>query len=180
LRGTINVPLFFMAIGNSKLHHLLNVSHETLDIDNLWNELRTSEDFNHFLENLLIKQHKEEKVGSSGFAVGFYSEKTEQINPSKKAGTPYTLDDTGDFHKGVFADFDNTEFVMDSLGVDKKQTIKVSDFYGNVFNETFEENLVEKFGEQILGFTDKNKEIIKNYVKEFVYKKVKEILHIIK
>jgi len=42
--------------------------------------------------------------------IGLYSEWTEKINPEKVAGTPYTLEDTGEFYRSLFVTVFNDVF----------------------------------------------------------------------
>ena len=62
---------------------------------------------------------------------GVYSQLTEEISGGrKKAGTPYTLEDTGDFYKGFFIDVKNDKAVFSST--DKKTPLLIAE-YGEVF-----------------------------------------------
>jgi hypothetical protein len=77
--------------------------------------------------------------------MGLYSYWTEIINPEKKAGTPYTLKDTGYFYRSLFIDVLSDSFEIDGDGQK----------YDDVTGE--EKDLFELYGEGIVGLTEKNK-----------------------
>ena len=76
-----------------------------------------------------------------GVILGLYSKGTELINPSKKAGTPFTLYDTGDFYEQTHL-FGNTKdndllFNFDSSGTNTAA-------------------LIARLGERIFGLQDES------------------------
>jgi len=91
--------------------------------------------------------------------IGLYSIWTEKINPEKVAGTPYTLEDTGEFYKSLFIEVFNDVFEIDGEG-QKSPT----------------DNLFTLLGEGIVGLNDQSKEKLRieltNRIIEYVYKKI--------
>lgn len=90
----------------------------------------------------LVRQDQLFKKGidGDGDIIGYYSQFTESINPTKIEGTPYTLYDTGEFYKS---------FVLyvytDAVEIDANP-IKVN-YKGE------KENLFWKYGENIIALT---------------------------
>ena len=113
----------------------------------------------------LVRQDQlfEQGIDEDGDVIGTYSEFTELINPEKKAGTHYTLKDTGEFFNSFVLRIYPGYFEIDA------DPIKVNDQ-----GET--ENLFYKYTEAIIGLTDESKEklgqeIIRRYaraVREFL------------
>jgi hypothetical protein len=107
----------------------------------------------------LIRQDQLFKEGEDGNGkiLGLYSARTEEINPEKKAGSHYTLHDTGDFYESmifnIFVDY--IEINADPIKTDK------------ITGE--ETNLFQKYGEDILKLNEENlelfkKELLKKYI----------------
>lgn len=107
----------------------------------------------------LIRQDQLFKEGQDGDGniLGYYSAYTEEINPEKKAGSHYTLHDTGDFYESmifnIFVDY--IEINADPIKTDK------------ITGE--ETNLFQKYGEDILKLNEENlelfkKELLKKYI----------------
>ena len=78
-----------------------------------------------------------------GIILGLYSMGTEAINPNKKAGTPFTLFDTGDFYEQthLFGNIKDNDllFNFDSSGTNTSA-------------------LIARLGERIFGLQDASKE----------------------
>lgn len=105
-----------------------------------------------FLEliEFLNKKQLQEGEDSNSNNIGVYSNFTESINPKKKAGTPYTLEDTGEF-------YDSFKVTADGEGVniDAKRRFE-------------NENIFEKYGIDILGLTEENHNEIIEYIIPFI------------
>lgn len=97
--------------------------------------------------------------------MGLYSEFTEMINPTKQAGTPYTLFDTGDFYRSLFMVVLIDSFIID--GDDEK-----IDEFGTVTR------LFDWLGEGIVGLNKESREKLKNEIKIKFDKYVRTILQI--
>jgi len=106
------------------------------------------------------KQLFKEGVDGTGQVIGYYKPFTEQLNPLKKAGSHYTLLDTGDFYKSMFVEVMEDSFIVKANG--KK---------GN-------KDLLVKYGDEIIGLTDENKDILSELLLEKYINYVKEILHV--
>ena len=93
-----------------------------------------------------------------GNIIGRYSERTEQINPNKVTGTPFTLKDSGDFYRSMFV-----SVFADSIEVDGDVT-------------KFEDS--KWYYDRILGMTEETLLLFKQEMKEKYIKNVREILSI--
>ena len=99
----------------------------------------------------LIRQDQLFKEGQDGDGniLGYYSAYTEQLNPEKKEGSHYTLNDTGKFYESmifnIFVDY--LEIDADPIKTDK-----------NTGEET---NLFQKYGDDILKLNEENLELFK-------------------
>ena len=93
-----------------------------------------------------------------GNIIGRYSERTEQINPNKVTGTPFTLKDSGDFYRSMFV-----SVFADSIEVDGDVT-------------KFEDS--KWYYDRILGMTEETLVLFKQEMKEKYIKNVREILSI--
>lgn len=109
-------------------------------------------------QDQLFKQGIDEK----GRIIGLYSIATESINPSKKAGTPYTLFDSGDFYRSFFIAVSKNNFTIDA------DPIKTD---GGIT-----ENLFIKYGEGIIGLTEENKSKLSAVVMEKFNRELQRIL----
>lgn len=103
-----------------------------------------------------------EGIDEKGRIIGLYSIATESINPSKKAGTPYTLFDSGDFYRSFFIAVSKNDITIDA------DPIKTD---GGVT-----ENLFTKYGEGIIGLTDENKSKLSAVVMEKFNRELQRIL----
>lgn len=97
--------------------------------------------------------------------MGLYSEVTEMINPSKQAGTPYTLYDTGEFYRSLFMVILLDSFIID--GDDEK----ISDS-GDVTR------LFDWLGNGIIGLNKESREKLKKEIIIKFNKYVRNILQI--
>lgn len=107
----------------------------------------------------LIRQDQLFKEGEDGNGniLGLYSAHTEEINPEKKAGSHYTLHDTGDFYESMIFNI-----FVDYIEIDA-DPIKTDKITGE------ETNLFQKYGEDILKLNEENlelfkKELLKKYI----------------
>jgi len=103
-----------------------------------------------------------EGIDENGRIIGLYSIATESINPSKKAGTPFTLFDSGDFYRSFFIAVSKSDITIDA------DPIKTD---GGVT-----ENLFTKYGEGIIGLTDENKSKLSAVVMEKFNRELQRIL----
>lgn len=84
-------------------------------------------------------------IDSDGDIIGLYSEWTEMMNPDKKAGTPYTLKDTGAFYESMIIYIYDNAIEIDADPIKKDEKGK-------------ETNLFYEYGENIVGLTEENLE----------------------
>lgn len=101
----------------------------------------------------LDEQLFKEGIDSEGNTIGFYSEATEAINPSKKAGTPFTLKDSGEFFES-FDLFVTPNEIFFSAERDFQNALPGEP--GDIFT---------KYGIEILGLTDENFERVTEFIK---------------
>lgn len=91
-----------MAIGKSKLHGMLRRG-RTLSDAEAWLKAFTPQNKKQILDWLRIDQLRNKGVDSEGNIIGYYSRATEIISQGRKrAGEPYTLEDTGAFYESLF------------------------------------------------------------------------------
>ena len=101
-----------------------------------------------------------EGIDSTGRLIGSYSPVTEVLSGGKKkAGTHYTLFDTGTFYKTFNVYSTKTAFYVEADGELGK-----------------DEDIIDKYGIQILGLTDESKSDLAEFIKPQVVAKVKERL----
>lgn len=96
-------------------------------------------------EDQLLKQG----IDANEDVIGYYSQLTESIsNGRKKFNTHYTLKDTGEFFASMYVQVLRDSFVINANG------------------DKGEDNLFEKYGDDIIGLTDENLEIVIERIKE--------------
>jgi len=101
-----------------------------------------------FILDWIQKDQLQQGIDEDGDLLGLYSEFTESINPLKIAGTPYTLEDTGDFYKSMFITVLSDSFIIDA------DPIKGTD------------NLFFKYGDGIVGLTTENMDKLREQIKK--------------
>ena len=68
-----------------------------------WFDAHTDELKELIVDLVRFRQLEDEGIDGNGNFIGFYTEATEQIsNGRKRAGDPYTLNDTGAFYRSMF------------------------------------------------------------------------------
>jgi hypothetical protein len=107
----------------------------------LWRRVFSDPNLQRWILDLIRKnQLLKAGVDEDGVIIGVYSPVTQAINPKKKAGTPYTLFDTGDFYRSMIIYLGTNFFDIDA------DPIKGND------------NLFKKYGDGIIGLTEESKE----------------------
>jgi hypothetical protein len=154
-------PFFYkttMAIGNSKLHKLLNKG-ILLDDAIAWFDFFTTQNRTMILDMIRIKQLKEQGINKDGDVIGVYSEATEWItNGEKQAGDPYTLEDTGAFYRSMF------------------MTVYKDLFEVNANAQKEDTNLFDAYGTGIVGLTEQNKSILIDKLRQHYINYARKIL----
>ena len=88
-------------IGNTAIDILMRKN--KLLIDSVaWFESHTEVVKKIIIELIQVNQLTNKGVDKFNDVIGLYSPVTEMINPKKIAGTPFTLDDTGQFYRSMF------------------------------------------------------------------------------
>ena len=106
-----------------------------------------------FIIDLIQKEQLKGKgVNENNKIIGYYSERTEQINPKKKAGTHYTLEDTGKFFKSFFIRVGATYIEIDA------NALKIDEVTGETTD------LFKEYGDGIIGLTDESKTKLANKI----------------
>tara|TARA_R110002126_G_scaffold162543_2_gene310504 strand:+ start:412 stop:885 length:474 start_codon:yes stop_codon:yes gene_type:complete len=132
------------SLKQTALGTLLNRAKLTLDMDLVWYEVFSNPTFKRWILDLVRQDQLFDKgVDEDDDIIGTYSEATEMINPSKIAGTPYTLFDSGDFYKSFVIRVGKRIFEIDA---------DTSDMDGE--NWWVQNNITK---DAILGLTDENK-----------------------
>lgn len=109
---------------------------------------------------IVIEQLDKKGVNELDQVIGLYSRKTEEIDARKKAGTPYTLNDTSAFINSIAVQVGNDFFTVNGNG-QKSNT-----------------NLFEKYGDGIIGLTPDNLAIVKEMLKDKFINYVRESLQV--
>lgn len=120
-------------------------------------DARTFEQIKDFIKN---DQLKERGIDATGQVIGTYSENTERMNPQKKAGSHYTLDDTGEFLQSLTIHVFQNYILIDANG-DKGEV-----------------NLFDEFGDDIIGLTDENIQKLKVLLIENGLKYARKLLQL--
>ena len=109
---------------------------------------------------IVIEQLDKKGVNELDQVIGLYSRRTEEIDPRKKAGTPYTLNDTSAFINSIAVQVGNDFFTVNGNG-QKSNT-----------------NLFERYGDGIIGLTPDNLAIVKEMLKDKFINYVRESLQV--
>lgn len=109
---------------------------------------------------IVIEQLDKKGVNELDQVIGLYSRRTEEIDPRKKAGTPYTLNDTSAFINSLAVTVGNDFFTVNGNGQK-----------GNT-------NLFERYGDGIIGLTPDNLAIVKEMLKDKFIEYVRELLQV--
>lgn len=109
---------------------------------------------------IVIEQLDKKGVNELDQVIGLYSRRTEEIDPRKKAGTPYTLNDTSAFINSIAVQVGNDFFTVNGNG-QKSNT-----------------NLFEKYGDGIIGLAPDNLAIVKEMLKDKFIEYVRESLQV--
>jgi hypothetical protein len=122
------------------------------------------EAFDQQLKNDIVswiqKDQLQQGIDEDGDIIGLYSEWTEMLNPEKIAGTPYTLDDTGDFYRSMYV-----VVLKDSI------VIEADPIKGN-------DNLFFKYGDGIIGLTEESMGKLQEEIRKKYIQFVKDALEI--
>lgn len=98
-------------------------------------------------------------VDGDGHVIGTYSLSTEQTNPQKKAGTPYTLFDTGFFTRSFELRITDEDISILADGKTGK-----------------DDDIIQKYGKQIIGFTEDSTDKYKLIVQDILSEVVRDII----
>lgn len=109
---------------------------------------------------IVIEQLDKKGVNELDQVIGLYSRRTEEIDPRKKAGTPYTLNDTSAFINSIAVQVGNDFFTVNGNG-QKSNT-----------------NLFERYGDGIIGLTPDNLAIVKEMLKDKFINYVRKSLQV--
>lgn len=133
-----------MKLMETVLGQLLNRSSLMLTEHYFWRNAFNDPIFRKWILDLIRNEQLFKKgIDMDGDIIGYYSEFTEKINPLKKAGTHYTLKDTGEFYDSMII-YIYTNYIE----------IDADPLKENEQGET--ENLFYKYTEAIIGLTDDN------------------------
>lgn len=109
---------------------------------------------------IVIEQLEKKGVNELGEVIGLYSKRTQEIDPRKKAGSHYTLNDTSAFINSLAVQVGNDFFTVNGNGQK-----------GNT-------NLFERYGDGIIGLTPDNLAIVKEMLKDKFIEYVRELLQV--
>lgn len=124
---------------------------KSLNQKKLWVEIMSKPHIKKYIIDLIQKEQLRLKgVDENNKVIGLYSERTAEINPKKKAGTHYTLEDTGAFFKSFYIKVGTTYIEIDA------NAMKVDEVTGQITD------LFLKYGNSIIGLTDESKTKLAN------------------
>lgn len=151
-----------MAIGKSKLHEMLR---KGLSINEVkaWLDTWDEDQIVQVLDFIKYDQLFDTGKDGKGRPLGWYSEWTEQINPLKKAGTHYTLHDTGAFYESMHVIVRDNEVEVDADG-------RKEDEDGN------EIDIIEEWGSEILMLNKVNFNLLVDEIKKKYIQAARDVL----
>jgi hypothetical protein len=117
------------------------------------------------LDRIRYTQLEKEGVSEENVIIGYYSPYTEQINPEKKAGTHYTLKDTGAFFASFTMQVFETYIVINADG-------EKTDIYGNT-KDLF---VVYNDRGNLIGLTDESMEWLIEKIIPMINERIETIL----
>jgi len=147
-----------MAIGNTKIDVLLRKAKLFNDSLAWLNTFQTAADRKYVLDLVREEQLRSKGVDGDNNVIGYYSLTTSLINPKKVFNTPYTLFDTGEFYRSFWL-------------VVGAQYIEI-----NANGDKGNEDLFDKYGEQIIALTDESFEKLKEMVYKSYLKQLRKLL----
>ena len=147
-----------MAIGNTKIDQLLRKAKLLNDSIAWLNTFQSSVSRKYVLDLVREEQLRSKGVDGNNEVIGYYSLTTSLINPKKVFNTHYTLFDTGDFYRSFWLAV-SADYIQINANGDKG-----------------EEDLFEKYGEQITALTDESFEKLKQMVYKSYIKQLRELL----
>ena len=149
-----------MAIGESKMHKMLR-RRRLLSDAVIWFETFDTDLKVQILDWIRKDQLLAKGVDATGEIIGTYSLTTSLINPQKRYGSPFTLNDKGDFFRSMFV-----AVLLDEIKIDANSAsfaeMKLQDWYTD----------------EILGLTDENLQKLKKRVEARYLEAIKKALSI--
>jgi hypothetical protein len=146
-----------MAIGQSRLHSIFRKG-KVLKESVAWFEAFTPTNKTEILNLIREDQLRDKGIDGTGDIIGTYSFFTSLNNPEKAFNTPYTLYNEGKFYESMFIQVLSESFTVNADG------------------QKEEDNLFEKYGDEIIQFTDENLDKIKGIIRRAYIDYVKRIL----
>jgi hypothetical protein len=126
---------------------------KSLNQNKLWYEIMSKPQNKRYIINLIQKEQLKLKgVNENNKVIGTYSVLTQAINPKKKAGTHYTLEDTGDFFRSFFIKVGKNYIEIDA------NSLKVDEVTGEITD------LFKEYGDGIIGLTEESKTKLANRI----------------
>lgn len=109
-------------------------------------------------------------IDEYGQIIGTYSQLTEEINPDKKFGTPYTFKDTGEFFKSFKVIPISEGFIIDADDIKYGFTRSGDDVVPKITK------LFDEYGERIIGLTNESKDELRKMMLNKFIENVKKVL----
>lgn len=149
-----------MAIGKSKLHEMLRRARRISDVVFWYETFSDAKTRDEIIDWIRIEQLQKRGVNADNEVIGLYSYATELISGgAKQEGTPYTLEDTGEFYRSMYM------VILKDAIVFEADPIKGND------------NLFAKYGSNIVNLNQSNREKLRTLVKDKYIGQLKEILY---
>jgi hypothetical protein len=124
-----------------------------LDQKKMWYEIMSKPQNKQYVINLIQRDQLRAKgVNEFNKVIGYYSPLTQMINPKKKAGSHYTLEDTGAFFRSFYVKVGKTYIEIDA------NSLKFDEETGEITD------LFKEYGTGIIGLTDESKTKLANRI----------------
>ena len=123
----------------------------------IWVKVLSNQKFKTWILDLVRQdQLFDQGVDEDNDVIGYYSEWTEMMNPTKIAGEHYTLFDTGEFYKSFKLIVGKNYFEIDADPIKTNEDGEVT-------------NLFYQYSESILGLTDESKDkLARELIRRFI------------
>lgn len=152
-------------LAESEIRKVLNRVN-SLSFEYFWRTIFSDAKFRIWVLDLVRQDQLFKKgIDGDGDIIGYYSEFTESINPTKVAGTPYTLYDTGEFYKSFMLYVYSKDIEIDA------NPIKIN-YKGE------KENLFWKYGENIIALTGESMDKLQAEVKIRMEQQIRIVLQV--
>jgi hypothetical protein len=127
--------------------------------DDAWFEaFANNRELRHELEEKIKRRLYSKGTDANGDVIGTYKLSTQEFNPKKRAGTHFTLFDTGDFYRSIHVNVYEDEFEIEADG------------------QKWGVNILLKYGDEIFGIDEETMGWLRGQIREGYDKYLRGIL----